>query len=146
MMVGKSKTATKAQRERMERIKWIGCVPCLLARMPDSQCDVHHVLAGGIGSDRMGHDFTYGNCPWHHKGDCWNRQTPFVMENLLGPSMAREPRLYREAYGTELELIKMQDFLLEAYEHEPWADLQLPRFLIGQLRQFKDSLLSETDT
>ena len=134
------KSATRAEKRRMDRIKIIGCLPCLLDGMPDRICDVHHVLDDS-GEKRLGHRFTYGGCLWHHKGD----ERPYgksTMREVFGPSLAEEPSRYAERYGSEQQLVELQDFLIEAYEYEPWPDFQIPRVLVSQLREKRHSLVN----
>lgn len=99
-------TPTKAQQERFEAIRSVGCVSCLRLGIR-SACEIHHLTIGGRhGQKRRGHDFTIGLCPWHHRGDpsgVWSTEA-------LGPSYAREPRRFREEFGCD-------DFLL-GYQNE----------------------------
>jgi len=112
--VGPSKPATKAQKRRFRLIKEIGCIPCRKEGRLEVPCDVHHILDGGR---RMGHDHTYGVCPWHHKGEA-PAGLPATDEVTFfyGPSMARNQRLYREVYGTEAEILRIQNRLLAELE------------------------------
>lgn len=69
-------------------------------------CDIHHTNGG---NDHMA---TYGNCPWHHRGVPKNDMRPSDMVHIFGPSLAISPRGYRIRYGSESELLALQDALL----------------------------------
>ena len=50
-----SKTATKAEREHMGRVKAMNCICCtLLDRRQESVTDVHHIREGQGGAQRAG--------------------------------------------------------------------------------------------
>ena len=135
-MVGKTRKATAKQKKRMETIKVLGCVACLLDGVLDRHATVHHILAGGIGSKRLGHDFTIGLCDWHHQATCNRGLSLSAMCSKWGPSLAHSPRKFVEQYGSERELLEIQNFILGAFESEPWADYTMPAFMRSQVREF----------
>ena len=117
-MVGKTKQATVEQQHRMETIKeFCGCLPCLLEGFHDSHCEVHHVLDCGR---RIGHDATYGNCPWHHQGHAWQDKRPGEMKEMIGPSMAMHRADYKTRYGSEQRLLSTQNYMLRLFGQHPW--------------------------
>ncbi len=68
-------------------------------------CDIHHLTSGGR---RMGHAYTIGLCPWHHRG------VPSPADDFgSGPSLAYSKRAFNEAYGTEITLLEETNKLLE---------------------------------
>lgn len=121
-MVGKAKAPTKEQKIRMELIgqQYFGCIPCRLED-PYLHVDatVQHVTAG---QKRLGHDHTYGACPWHHQA------YPPIM---AGPSLAHGLKPYQECYGSEALLIQLQDWLIEQYNWLPWPDRAM-RLSVGR--------------
>lgn len=95
----KSKLATKAQRDRMENIKRLGCLIC-----GDAPCHAHHLLIGGV---RRGHDCTIGLCEWHHitRNDATG----------IDPSYHGAKRRFNALHGSDDELLARQDALLEEF-------------------------------
>jgi len=89
----KSKTPTKAESRRMERVKTIGCIVCGSA---PSQC--HHLLSGGR---RRGHMFTIGLCPKHHTDGA--------------VSYDGSKKRFQALYGYDDELLAKQDDLLDEF-------------------------------
>ena len=131
-MVGKTKAANKTERDRMERIKlYTGCLPSLILGRPNGHCEVHHVLSGGP-QDR--HTHTYGVSQWHHRGVC--EGSTAGMYNALGPSMARDPKDYRLAFGPERILLETQEFALEMYEDMPWGVMEMPPEVAREIREY----------
>lgn len=96
---------TRADKERWSRIVELGCVACILDGNLGVPPDIHHILSGGR---RIGHRATVGLCPWHHRGVGEYTETH-------GPSLARNPKLFEERYGTGPELLEMQNELLKHY-------------------------------
>lgn len=109
---------TKAEQERLDAIKEIGCVVARLRGLGFVPCEIHHLTMGGKhGQKRLGHDKTVGLNPWSHRG-AWslvssNRQ---LARWDFGPSYADEPRAFRELYP-DWYLLEMQDELIEQYKH-----------------------------
>lgn len=109
LKAGRRQPISQQHRRRFDAIQQIGCVACLLDGRPGEPCDIHHVLRGG---KRLGHDHTIGLCPHHHRGLPRDGLTAQETAALLGPSMAREPRAFAAAYGSQEALLAMQDRLL----------------------------------
>ena len=111
-MVGKTKHATAAQKKRMSRISALPCLPCLIENMIRAST-VQHVTEG---YRRLGHDYTYGSCEWHHQGykvDGLSACTKQQLMGILGPSFAHGRRAFEERYGDErYVLVPLMDFIL----------------------------------
>lgn len=76
------------------------------------ECEIHHLLDGGR---RIGHEATVGLSPWHHRGVCDPGMTSGQMELMFGPSLAYSgAKRFRAAFGTDEELLRMQNRLIEA--------------------------------
>jgi len=132
-MVGKAKSATVDQKKRMAAIKVLGCICCLLEGVTDRHATVHHIVDGG---KRLGHDFTLGLCSWHHQAELFTGMRRQAMISVWGPSLAGGSKPFVERYGSELELLKLQDFILDAFHSAPWGDYHMPYYMIGQARAF----------
>lgn len=103
---------TKTHKKRFQSIQDVGCVACLIDGNFGAPCDIHHILSGGR---RIGHEVTVGLCPWHHRG-VPDGMSDAIAKILLGPSMAKNPREFRERYGTDTELLKLQNELIISAE------------------------------
>lgn len=100
---------TKAESARFEAIHRTGCVACRKYRGLVAPAEIHHLTCGGRhGQKRRGHQFSIGLCPWHHRGV----GVAVELEARLGPSYARTPRLFRETFGQDDELLAFQNELL----------------------------------
>jgi hypothetical protein len=109
-MVGKAKAHTKADQRRFDQIQQIGCVPCLLRGLGHNPPDIHHIIDGGR---RRGHSFTYGNCPYHHRGIVPFGHDEKKVKEIMGPSLAKNPKEYHEVFGSEEYLLEVQNMLIE---------------------------------
>lgn len=111
---------TKAESERIEAAKWDGCcIPCLVwaraGNMPIEHvakvCQYDHSKSGNI---RRGHDKGFASCIWHHLGrlesDGWTHKS---MREHFGPSLMDGSRLFHETYGSDDDLIALQNDILE---------------------------------
>lgn len=103
---------TKEEAERIELTKALGCVPCWLLERGFTPCDYHHCLSG---NKRRGHMFGYGNCLWHHRGEPWLTGKAKTTREILGPSLKLESKAYHARFGSEDELIAVQDMLIEKW-------------------------------
>ena len=105
---------------RFMAMKSIGCVACWLNRLQGRasaspghhNLEIHHLLSGGR---RIGHHATVCLCHFHHQG----KRLPFVQygyraqAEIYGPSLEREPRRFREVYGSDEVLLAFQNKLIE---------------------------------
>jgi hypothetical protein len=115
--------ATKAQAARWNDMRARGCVACHvnavdhgLARASYAQgLEIHHLLSGGR---RRGHDDTVCLCRYHHQGDILPYPEAGYGEHAkrFGPSLGREPRRFREFYGSDDELLAYQNLMLDGAE------------------------------
>lgn len=72
--------------------------------------EYHHCLSG---NKRRGHRFGYALCVGHHRGVF---EIPYTQwKQQYGPSLARESKLFHELYGTDDELIEMQDVIVDKW-------------------------------
>lgn len=111
MSFGSGKRRTLAHQRRFDAIKGAGCLACRIECMPhDGGCEVHHLLSGGV---RIGHEATIGLCFWHHRGSAQSRQTDGACLVAYGPSYHRHKRAFAQRYGSDAELLAMQDAIIE---------------------------------
>lgn len=116
MKPGRKVKATPAESARMETVKRLGCIFCLLNPQlglkvaSTGPCDAHHELSGGR---RIGHLATIGGCLWHHRG-----QPPVAGMSerdaiaIYGPSVATGSKPFHAMYGSDAELLEFQNALI----------------------------------
>jgi hypothetical protein len=97
------------RQRRFRLIQDIGCLACHRFGWY-SPVDTHHQNLGGhAGQKRLGDESTIGLCPWHHRGIL---KPPIY----VGPSLATQPRKFREVFGSDEELLAKQDGLIAEHE------------------------------
>jgi len=141
-MVGKTKAATLSEKKRMELIKGLGCVACVVNNWPDTQCEVHHVVEGRV---RLGHSQTMGLCLWHHRGEAGDHSR-MHMSGLLGPSLAHGSSHFTECFGSQATLVAVQDYILERFQADPWLDFAMPRGVVLDIFYFWTNLRKHEGT
>ena len=138
-MVGRSKPATVSEKKRMSLIKeqaW--CIPCILNWTPNRpETTIQHVVEGG---KRLGHDQSYGCCGWHHLGIQPETMTRHEAQHFFGPSLAHGKRPFEVIWGSERNLVILQDLLLENWTRSPWQQYNLPRHVSYDIRKRCDEL------
>lgn len=111
-MRSKAKPPTKSEQERIRRAKEAGCLACWLRGFGPVFGEYHHTLSGG---KRRGHRFGFCLCPGHHRGE-FNGVPYEEWKRKYGPSLAKEPKAFREAFLADDEFIAFQDQVLEIYQ------------------------------
>lgn len=111
---------TKAESERIEAVKSGPCLACIAWGESGNApwgfhvtigCDAHHLLSGGR---RIGHMATVGLCPWHHRQVPDWGCTAKEMRAYYGPSLMDGSKTFRDTYGDDESLMKLQNELLGA--------------------------------
>lgn len=128
-MVGKTKAANKSERDRMSAIKDLPCLPCMLVLYKQvfrkaKQSTVQHVVEG---FRRLGHEYTYGSCAYHHLGHNDEGMSNQKMMGIFGPSLAHGKRTFQGTFGSERNLVKVQNLLLKRWEESSWGSYMPPR-------------------
>lgn len=110
MRIGRSTgSPTSAQRRRHDAIREFGCIVAHMLGMGRVPCEIHHLTIGGKhGSKRRGHDHVVGLNPWSHRGEPFGGRTASQCQAMFGPSYARQPRAFRERFGRDDELERVQ--------------------------------------
>ncbi len=119
--MGPTERITPADRDRFEAMRAIGCVvSAVFFQKLGTPGQVHHIKAG---DRRLGHQATICLTPWFHEGTpplirhAGRLQQLSVSEatRMFGPSMAINPEAFQARFGTQMELLEMQDALIEKY-------------------------------
>jgi len=102
---------TKSEAKRMDTIKDASeCVCCKKRKLLSSYVEIHHLLSG---NKRMGHMFTVGLCPWHHRGVPMYGYTRRQMQEIYGDSLAHGSKIFRAQFGSDMDLLEMQNEVLD---------------------------------
>ena len=92
-----------------------GCLVAQILGLPFIPAAIHHLLIGGHhGQKRRGHDYTIALNDWSHQGRPlteygWSAED---CRRILGPSFAIEPNAFRERFGSDDELLALQNRIL----------------------------------
>ena len=102
-------TPTKAEQARFDRMKEMGqCVACyqigIHGRGP---IEIHHLLCG---NKRIGHLATVSLCSYHHRSVI--DMPKAAAEEIFGPSLANGSKPFRAKFGSDAELLALQNALL----------------------------------
>lgn len=102
----------EAQRAiRFDGIKQLGCICCRLEGHAWVYAEIHHMLTTGLHGNgkRLGDAHTIGLCIYHHRG--------YIDDSCRlaeGPSYAKQAAMFREVYGSDAELLEIQNEMLRA--------------------------------
>lgn len=106
----------KEESARIVAAKEGPCMACFVVSRDEGLCptelgnDYHHTLSGGR---RRGHMHGFSLCLWHHRGVPIDGALPSYMRFYHGPSLMDGSKPFREAYGTDQELIDLQTITIE---------------------------------
>ena len=111
---------TKAEQLRFDRIKEMGvCMACYQdgnhlsadGEVIQKHIEINHMLSG---NRRIGHMATFSLCVWHHQAEPHDWHTKAHMAEKYGPSLKYPgSKIFRARYGTDKELLAMQNALLD---------------------------------
>jgi hypothetical protein len=101
---------TKAEDARMAAIKDGPCVCCHQRGLPSYCPEIHHLLSG---NKRRGHLYTIGLCAWHHRQVIHEGWTAATMRAGFGPSLAAGSKPFHAEFGSDAELLALQNSLIE---------------------------------
>ena len=110
----KTKPRNKAEQARFDKMKEQGiCMACYQLGIKGEQyIEIHHLLSG---NKRIGHMATVSLCVWHHRGVLIaGDNVPDILIGLIqrGPSLAHGSKPFRAQFGTDKELLDMQNGFL----------------------------------
>ena len=102
---------TKAEQARFDKLKEMGqCVACYQRGIKGFQhIEIHHLLSG---NKRIGHLATVSLCPWHHRGVKAIHDCHVYHDIAYGSSLANGSKPFRAEFGTDAELLAIQNALL----------------------------------
>lgn len=106
---------TPEDERRIDLIKEIGCIACLLEGLGCRYCEWDHLTVAGF---TVGHQASIGLCPWHHRGICDEGLSSSQMRDRYGPSKAKGSKTFNAHYGTDEFLLGYQDKLIEERSRE----------------------------
>lgn len=104
-----------ARAKRFEKLKSSPCIACKKEGRINTQVDIHHLNLGGhAGQERRGDAYTIPLCLWHHRGIPAQVGNSKMARELLGPSLAKQSKAFRERYGTDDDLLAEVNSLIGA--------------------------------
>lgn len=118
--MGRPRTKTKEDQERLDAIGNIPCVCCFSMHVQQpSPTERHHVVDKGYRRLSGGHQATVALCGWHHRAIPVVANTAMSEAYMLrayGPSMKHQggKGAFERCYGTQRELIEQTNRLLGA--------------------------------
>lgn len=91
----------------------LGCLICrIYYDIHGEPADLHHPAPG---MKRISDDTFYAACGWHHRGIPKDGYTQQEMEEHLGPSIALNRKQFIKQFGTDEELLDMQEQVYQLY-------------------------------
>lgn len=120
-----TKPMTAVERAYVEACKTGPCVPCIAwERSPQSNPffvgawggDFHHYTSGGR---RISHLHGICACAWHHRGHPAGGLSAASTRAMYGPSLMDGSKVFHSAYGSDAELLALQDEILRERGIEP---------------------------
>lgn len=140
-MIG-SKPATTAERAHMGRCKQGPCIPCLVGVAlgiirPEHACrggeaadghdlgmmEFNHCKSGNL---RRGHRYGWAACLWHHHGSQQLFRLGMTRAEAFarwGPNLFDQSKLFHDTFGSDDDLIEVQQWWLAESGQEPGAAL-----------------------
>jgi hypothetical protein len=107
-----NRNRTKDEQDRFDAIKQGDCMACMqrgINLRGQGLIEVHHLLSGGR---RIGHMATVGLCCWHHRAVVFEFHGHAEMREHYGPSLAEGSRPFHAEFGSDSELLAMQEAVL----------------------------------
>jgi hypothetical protein len=99
--MGKYPKPTKAEQERIDCMKFLGCPACASLGIPNvNRLELHHLI---LGNKRMGHWFSIFLCAQHHRGSFWEELWG-VIPNEYQVSIADGRKAFNAKYPTERQM------------------------------------------
>jgi len=100
---------TKADEDRIDKFRKIGCIVSHIYFGEYEDYDVHHITSGGR---RMGNQYTIPLSPWLHRGVVKTGLSEDECKEIFGPSLAHSKKAFVARFGTELELLSRVNELI----------------------------------
>jgi hypothetical protein len=101
---------------RSLKVKSLPCIACEIwgvAHQPFLTEANHLNLGGKAGQKRRGNSYSIPLCRWHHQGYTPRQFNSLAMAGLYGPSLARQSKAFRAAFGSDDELLALTNERLE---------------------------------
>lgn len=117
MSMSRGKNPTRKEVERIVACKEGPCVACVVREQKGEMYasdvqwwgEYHHLLSGGR---RRGHRFGVNLCQFHHRRVPMGSKTVPQTRMILGPSLMDGSKTFHAAYGSDEELLAMQDKII----------------------------------
>lgn len=102
---------TKSEQARFDKMKEMGqCVACYQRGIHGrGYVEIHHLLSG---NRRIGHLASVSLCSYHHRAVLPEGMTRAEADEVFGPSLANGSKPFRAEFGSDKELLDLQNALL----------------------------------
>lgn len=98
----------RERERRFSALKTMGCIACKVRGIYTSEVEIHHLnTCGQAGRKRRGDAYTVPLCVYHHQGRANPGASLKACQALLGPSLARESKRFREEIGNDEMLLEL---------------------------------------
>jgi hypothetical protein len=104
------------RERRYMRLQDIGCIACIKEGHPETPSDMHHLVDKGNREASGGDASTLPLCPWHHRGYPPADLSADEALYRMGPSLARNKKLFVKTYGTERDLLALCNSMIDVAE------------------------------
>jgi hypothetical protein len=144
-MVGATKHRTKSDDDRFDAIQSIGCICCCLENWPGTPCEIDHLLTGGVRFEDE-HRYTIGLDSWHHRGIPPPHCCGSIEEatKCHGPSRRHNSKAFAERYGTDDQLLAIEDAAIRIVQSARRRGEYLPAREIGKaVRELHREIVGE---
>ena len=118
-------------------VHYCGCLPCLLVGYLDVHTSIEHGTERGrrVGKGAGQHRWTIGLCAYHHFGHTSGHRTRQQISADRGPSLIWGRNNFEAHFGDEVTvLVPVQDFMLELFADNPWAEYNVTRRVAQEVR------------
>lgn len=107
----------KLERKRLDALSRLPCMCCVKMGIGQkTRTEVHHLVDKGTRKLSGGHSATIPLCAYHHRGTLTADGTSSnEMASLFGPSLAINKKAFLVAFGSERDLLKRVDAILEMW-------------------------------
>jgi hypothetical protein len=106
--------------ERDFAIREVGCICCRLVGKRPLPTEKHHLLTTGLHGNgkRRGEHATIGLCSYHHRGSAavGTPRARSLHGQGYGPTLADQARAFRARFGSDEELLTLQNQLLQRWQ------------------------------
>lgn len=102
---------------RFTALRDMGCLIAHIRGIGYVPCEIHHLLTTGLHGNgkRRGDEATIALNPYSHRGIRFDGWTLAECRRMFGPSYALEPVAFRATFGTDDDLLALENARIAAW-------------------------------